>query len=66
MGTARVVLWERSAYRAAWPRGQGVTEIEPQGKAAVKIIALQKWVFEQLQVCTPKKERMRRKDGTHG
>jgi chromosome partitioning protein len=64
--TAPVVLRERSAYRVAWPRGQGVTEIESQGKAAAEITALQRWVFEQLQVCTPKKELMRRKDGTHG
>lgn len=64
--TAPIVLRERSAYRAAWPRGRGVTETDPGGKAAAEITALQKWVFEQLQVCTPAKIQARRKDGTHG
>ena len=33
--------------------GKGVTETEPQGKAAGEIAVLKKWVFEQLQMCTP-------------
>lgn len=49
---APVILRERSAYRAAWPLGKGVSETEPRGKAADEIAALKKWVFEQLQVCT--------------
>jgi chromosome partitioning protein len=50
---APVVLRERSAYRAAWPLGKSVTEIEPRGKAAEEISELKNWVFAQLQVCTP-------------
>src|SRR4051812_41962811 len=50
---APIVLRERSAYRAAWPLGKGVTETEPHGKAAAEIAILKKWVFEQLQMCTP-------------
>jgi chromosome partitioning protein len=50
---APVVLRERSAYRAAWPLGKGVTETEPFGKAANEIGMLRRWVFEQLQMCTP-------------
>ena len=34
---APVILRERSAYRAAWPLGKGVTETEPLGKAAGEI-----------------------------
>lgn len=52
---APVVLRERSAFRAAWPLGKGVSETEPQGKAAGEIAELKKWVFEQVQVCTPVK-----------
>ena len=51
--TAPVVLRERSAYRAAWPLGQGVTEFEPYGKAAQEVMRLKEWVFAQLQLCTP-------------
>jgi chromosome partitioning protein len=50
---APVVLRERSAFRAAWPLGKGVSETEPEGKAAGEIAALKKWVFEQMQMCTP-------------
>jgi chromosome partitioning protein len=49
---APVVLRERSAYRAAWPLGKGVTETEPGGKAAREILELRDWVDAQLQVCT--------------
>jgi len=50
---APVVLRERGAYRAAWPLGKAVTEIEPRGKAAEEVSELKNWVFAQLQVCTP-------------
>jgi chromosome partitioning protein len=50
---ARVVLRERSAYRAAWPYGLGVVEHEPKGKAALEVAALQKHLFEDLMNCTP-------------
>lgn len=53
LAIAPVVLRERSAFRAAWPLGKGVTEIEPTGKAAQEISALKEWVFAQLQACTP-------------
>lgn len=62
---APVVLRERSAYRAAWPLGKGVSETEPKGKASEEIIALKKWVFEQLQMCTPAKVQ-RKKAVAHG
>jgi chromosome partitioning protein len=52
---APVILRERSAYRAAWPLGKGVTEADPHSKAAGEIEMLRKWVFEQLQMCTPAK-----------
>ncbi|WP_306286310.1 hypothetical protein [Sphingomonas sp. Ant20] len=52
---ARVVLRERSAYRAAWPYGLGVVEHEPKGKAALEVAALQKHLFEDLMNCTPAK-----------
>lgn len=51
--SAPVVLRERSAYRAAWPLGKGVTEAEPSGKAAREILELRDWINVQLQVCTP-------------
>lgn len=50
---APTVLRERSAYRASWPLGKTVVEIEPEGKAAQEIIELKNWVLAQLQVCTP-------------
>jgi chromosome partitioning protein len=53
LAVSPVILRERSAYRGAWPMGKGVTETEPQGKAAGEIAVLKKWVFEQLQICTP-------------
>jgi chromosome partitioning protein len=62
---APVVLRERSAFRAAWPLGKGVTETEPKGKAAGEIAELQKWVFEQLQMCTPAKVQ-KKKAAAHG
>jgi len=52
LSVAPVVLRERSAFRAAWPLGKTASEIEPDGKAAGEISALQKWVFAQMQVCT--------------
>jgi chromosome partitioning protein len=55
-----VVLRERSAYRAAWPLGKGVSETEPRGKAAEEIATLKKWVFEQLQMCTLAKVQKRK------
>ena len=58
---APVVLRERSAYRGAWPMGKGVTEMEPNGKAANEIAILKKWVFEQLQMCTPEKAQKRKR-----
>lgn len=51
--SAPVVLRERSAYRAAWPLGKGVTETEPGGKAAREILELRDWINAQLQACTP-------------
>jgi chromosome partitioning protein len=51
--SAPVVLRERSAYRAAWPLGKGVTETEPGGKAAREILELRDWIWAQLQVCAP-------------
>jgi len=62
---APVVLRERSAFRAAWPLGKGVSETEPQGKAAGEIAELKKWVFEQMQVCTPAKVQ-KKKAVAHG
>src|SRR5213076_1507956 len=53
LAVAPIVLRERSAFRAAWPLGKGVSETEPKGKAAEEITALKKWAFEQLKVCTP-------------
>jgi chromosome partitioning protein len=51
--SAPVVLRERSAYRAAWPLGKGVTETEPNSKAAREILELRDWINVQLQVYTP-------------
>lgn len=51
--SAPVVLRERSAYRAAWPLGKGVTETEPSSKAAREILELRDWINAELQVCTP-------------
>ena len=65
MSVAPVILRERSAFRAAWPVGKGVTETEPKGKAASEIEGLRNWVFEQLQVCTPARAR-KKKATAHG
>lgn len=62
---APVILRERSAYRAAWPTGNGVMENEPNGKAASEISQLMDWVCEQLQVCTPDVVQLR-KGAAHG
>jgi len=62
---APVVLRERSAFRAAWPLGKGVSETEPQGKAAGEIAELKKWVLEQVQMCTPAKVQ-KKKAVAHG
>jgi len=50
---APVVLRERSAYRASWPLGKAVVEVEPDSKAAQEINELKDWVLAQLQACTP-------------
>lgn len=50
---ARAVVRERSAYRAAWPYGLGVTEHEPNGKAAQEIRSLRQFLVDGLQACTP-------------
>jgi chromosome partitioning protein len=55
LSAAPVILRERSAYRASWPLGKGVIEIEPEGKAALELLELKDWVLAQLQVCTPSK-----------
>jgi chromosome partitioning protein len=65
LAVSPVILRERSAYRGAWPMGKGVTETEPQGKAASEIAVLKKWVFEQLQICTPAKVQ-KKKAVAHG
>lgn len=48
-----VILRERSAYRASWPLGKAVVEVEPDGKAAQEITELKDWLLSQLQVRTP-------------
>lgn len=45
MQVARTVVRERSAFRAAWPTGQGVTEYEPAGKAAAEIDELTRFLL---------------------
>jgi hypothetical protein len=42
-----------------------VSETEPHGKAAGEIAELKKWVFEQLQMCTPAKAQ-KKKAVVHG
>lgn len=61
LAAAPTVLRERSAFRAAWPLGKGVIETEPRGKATAEISELQKWVFEQLHLCTPSGVQEKRK-----
>lgn len=58
------VLRERSAFRNAWPHGQGVTEFEPEGKAAAEIEELRAFVFEKLQLYSPTE--LQQKGITHG
>ncbi|HEX5423831.1 MAG TPA: ParA family protein [Candidatus Acidoferrales bacterium] len=40
LNAAPVILRERSAYRASWPLGKGVVEVEPDSKAAQKLLEL--------------------------
>jgi chromosome partitioning protein len=47
------ILRERSAYRASWPLGKAVVEVEPKSKAAQEITGLKDWLLSQLQVRTP-------------
>jgi chromosome partitioning protein len=65
LAVSSVILRERSAYRAAWPLGKGVSETEPRGKAAGEIAELKEWVFQQLQMCTPAKVQ-KKKAVAHG
>jgi chromosome partitioning protein len=65
LAVSPVILRERSAYRAAWPLGKGVSETEPHGKAAGEIAELKEWLFEQLQMCTPAKVQ-KKKAVAHG
>jgi hypothetical protein len=46
---APVRIVHRSAYQDAQGRGLGVTEYEPEGKAAEEVIALWKWVTRKLE-----------------
>lgn len=50
LAIAPVILRERSAYRNAWPHGQGVMEYEPKGKAAAEIAELQTFIIACLQI----------------
>ena len=52
MQVASIVIRERSAFRSAWPNGQGVTEYEPAGKAAREIGELTHMVLDAVQLCT--------------
>jgi chromosome partitioning protein len=65
LAVAPVTLRERSAFRASWPMGKGVSETEPGGKASAEIAALKNWIFEQLQMCTPAKVK-KKKATAHG
>ena len=49
---ASVVIRERGAFRASWPTGQGVTEFEPSGKAALEICELTGALASTVQLCT--------------
>jgi len=53
LSSCPVILRERSAYRASWPLGRTVVEVEPRSKAAREISELKDWLLSQLQVCTP-------------
>jgi chromosome partitioning protein len=52
LASSPVVLRERSVYRASWPLGKTVMEVEPKGKATQEISELKDWILSQLQVCT--------------
>jgi chromosome partitioning protein len=56
---APVVVRARGAFRASWPLGKSVAEIEPNGKAAQEISKLQNWIFAKLHVCTHSKRQVR-------
>lgn len=61
---APVVMRDRSAYRSAWPHGQGVTEYEPDGKAAAEVEALRQFVFTELQLYSTVE--LQKKGAKHG
>ena len=50
LAAAPVIIRERSAFRASWPAGKGVSETEPNSKASKEIGALKDWVLSILQV----------------
>jgi chromosome partitioning protein len=52
LASSPVILRERSVYRASWPLGKTVMEVEPKGKATQEISELKDWILSQLQVCT--------------
>ncbi len=52
-GEVAAIMRERSAFRAAWPYGLGVTEHEPKGKAAQEVAMLLKFVLDEVNNCTP-------------
>ena len=60
LDVASVVVRERSAFRGAWPTGQGVVEYEPKGKAAREINDLTQLVLAHLQLCTTARVQKRR------
>ena len=62
---APIILRERSAYRGAWPMGKGVSRPSRTARPPAKFQELKKWVFEQLQMCTPAKVQ-RKKAVAHG
>ena len=45
---APVVIGNRAAYPDAYASGLGVTEFEPEGKAAAEIAALWQWIHRKL------------------
>lgn len=53
MRLAPVVLRQRGAYRSCWGSGRGVTEFEPDGKAAAEILALTDFVLHRLDIVRP-------------
>jgi chromosome partitioning protein len=52
LASSPVILRERSVYRASWPLGKTVMEVEPKGQATQEISELKDWILSQLQVCT--------------